>query len=242
MGNEPGLRERKRLELREHLSTTAVGLFVSRGFDEVSVAEVAEAAGVSKMTVFNHFPTKEGLVMERARARDLPDLAGAVHGRAEGEAPFDAMLRVARQQFSDQAARGDDDSTAAFVRMVFRSTTLQQAFARRWTLVQQDLAVALAQALGTPLPPEGLEARFFDAIRGDVDPGALGLWMDAIDERALIPHLAAGQVVSTLQQLTMANLVRRVAGLSNAEATERTLAELEPAFELLRTGLGDLAN
>jgi AcrR family transcriptional regulator len=61
-----GLRERKKQEARERLATLATMLFAERGFDNVTVADVAEAAGVSKMTVFNYFPRKEDLFFDRA--------------------------------------------------------------------------------------------------------------------------------------------------------------------------------
>src|SRR6478752_8243526 len=69
-GNVPadqaeGLRERKKRLMRQQLSDTATRMFLERGFDQVRVAEVAEACGVSEKTVFNYFPTKESLVLDR---------------------------------------------------------------------------------------------------------------------------------------------------------------------------------
>src|SRR6195256_5661818 len=69
-GNAPadqaeGLRERKKRLMRQQLSDTATRMFLERGFDHVRVAEVAEACGVSEKTVFNYFPTKESLVLDR---------------------------------------------------------------------------------------------------------------------------------------------------------------------------------
>ncbi len=63
MKSELGLRERKKLELRRLLSELALDLFSNRGFDAVTVAEIAEAANVSEKTVFNHFATKEDLLL-----------------------------------------------------------------------------------------------------------------------------------------------------------------------------------
>lgn len=60
-----GLRERKKRLMRQQLSDTATAMFLERGFDGVRVAEVAEACGVSEKTVFNYFPVKEALVMDR---------------------------------------------------------------------------------------------------------------------------------------------------------------------------------
>jgi AcrR family transcriptional regulator len=64
-GKPEGLRERKKRLMRQQLSDTATELFVERGFDAVRVAEIADACGVSEKTVFNYFPTKESLVLDR---------------------------------------------------------------------------------------------------------------------------------------------------------------------------------
>src|ERR1035441_6238774 len=60
-----GLRERKKRLMRQQLSDTATLMFMERGFDAVRVAEIADACGVSEKTVFNYFPTKEALILDR---------------------------------------------------------------------------------------------------------------------------------------------------------------------------------
>jgi AcrR family transcriptional regulator len=60
-----GLRERKKREMRQRLSDTATEMFLDRGFDAVRVLDVAEACGVSEKTVYNYFPTKESLLLDR---------------------------------------------------------------------------------------------------------------------------------------------------------------------------------
>ncbi|GAA3453370.1 TetR/AcrR family transcriptional regulator [Dactylosporangium matsuzakiense] len=60
-----GLRERKKREMRARLSGVATRMFLERGFAEVRVTEIAEACGVSERTVFNYFPTKESLLLDR---------------------------------------------------------------------------------------------------------------------------------------------------------------------------------
>lgn len=66
-------------------------MFEERGFDNVSVAEVAESAEVSKMTVFNYFPVKEDLVVGVGE-HHIREPAAVVRDRAPGQTPHDAML------------------------------------------------------------------------------------------------------------------------------------------------------
>src|SRR5262245_50975480 len=65
--HEPGLRERKKAKTRLSISQIATQMFIERGFDAVTVAEVAAAAEVSVATIFNYFETKEDLFFDRER-------------------------------------------------------------------------------------------------------------------------------------------------------------------------------
>jgi AcrR family transcriptional regulator len=87
-----GLRERKKREARAAISQTAIALFAERGFDAVTVADVAEAADVSVKTVFNYFPVKEDLVLE-SRERLEHELLHAVAERPAGT-PAIAAVRA----------------------------------------------------------------------------------------------------------------------------------------------------
>jgi AcrR family transcriptional regulator len=89
-----GLRERKKRETAERIARAAAGLFAERGFEAVPIVDVAAIADVSEQTVYNHFPTKEDLVFDRA-AEIENALAVAVAGRAAGESPVDAVGSVA---------------------------------------------------------------------------------------------------------------------------------------------------
>lgn len=90
MEEEIGLRERKKRATWSLLMTTALDMFEERGFDNVSVAEIAAKAGVSKATVFNYFSSKEDLVVAGAKAH-TGEPAELVRGRAKGETPHSAM-------------------------------------------------------------------------------------------------------------------------------------------------------
>jgi AcrR family transcriptional regulator len=88
----PGLRARNRERNRAAISDVATRLFIARGFDKVTIAEVASAAGVAKMTVTNHFPRKEDLVLD-IHEDLVASLAGAVAERAPGESALAALRR-----------------------------------------------------------------------------------------------------------------------------------------------------
>src|ERR1700761_7333903 len=91
-GRVEGLRERKKRETRQHISDVATRLFIARGFEEVTVDEVAVAAGVSKMTVFNYFPRKEDLFFDRSDdAQELLRAALAGRGRRSPVAALRAL-------------------------------------------------------------------------------------------------------------------------------------------------------
>ena len=91
-----GLRERKKQQTRELIAETARRLFSERGFERVSVAEIARVADVSEKTVFNYFPTKEDLVYWRLESFEDELLARSVR-RAAGESVLDAFGRFVRQ-------------------------------------------------------------------------------------------------------------------------------------------------
>lgn len=92
MAEAMGLRERKKLQTAMRIYRTAVALFAEKGFDHVSVQEIADAADVSKMTVFNYFGTKEDLVF-KPMEEHFSDAARAVRERAPGESAVEAVRR-----------------------------------------------------------------------------------------------------------------------------------------------------
>ena len=85
-----GLRESKKLQTRQAIAATGMRLFVTRGFDHVTVGEIAREAGVSEKTVFNYFPTKEDLFYSRLEAFE-EGLLGAVRRREPGESVLAAF-------------------------------------------------------------------------------------------------------------------------------------------------------
>ncbi|MFD5408767.1 TetR/AcrR family transcriptional regulator [Streptomyces nojiriensis] len=138
------LRERKKRETRQRISDEATMLFAARGFDQVTVAEVAKAAHVSTMTVFNHFPRKEDLFLDRIpEAVEL--FTAAVRDRPAGESSS-AALRALLLQLLDQrhplAAVSDD--FPYFWRIVLDSPALRARAREGVEEVERALGDAMA--------------------------------------------------------------------------------------------------
>jgi AcrR family transcriptional regulator len=155
----PGLRERKKQQTREEISAVATRLFVERGFEQVTIAQVAEAANVAKMTVTNHFPLKEDLVFDRSE-EIIAGLTGVVADRAAGE----SVLAAARRYYRAALDRGDPTlghRGDAFARLVESSPAL---VARERQLHDQR-EIALAELLTRDLNarPDDLTPRIVAA-------------------------------------------------------------------------------
>ncbi|WP_405653554.1 TetR/AcrR family transcriptional regulator [Streptomyces sp. NBC_00019] len=105
----PTLRERRRSETRRLVQAHAVRLFTDHGYDAVTVADVAEAAGVSAMTVYRHFPTKEDLVLIDQPAQLIAEHVAASSAtqplvQRVGSAVIDAAAALTGGNGDEQAA------------------------------------------------------------------------------------------------------------------------------------------
>ncbi|AEW98955.1 TetR/AcrR family transcriptional regulator [Streptantibioticus cattleyicolor] len=155
-GKKPTLRERKKRETRQRISDVATELIVERGFDNVTVAQIAEAADVSAMTVFNHFPRKEDLFIDRIpEAIEL--FTGAVRDRAPDEGPLAALRRLACDLAERHHPLGAvDDDFPDFWRIVLASPALRARAREAVEELETALATAIAettgQAPGSPAP------------------------------------------------------------------------------------------
>lgn len=93
---QEGLRDRKKREVRERLYARALDLFRARGFESVTVSEICQAAGVAKGTFFNHFPTKDHLLLEWYER-----LTAGANAAEIGEGPLEARLMTLARGFFD---------------------------------------------------------------------------------------------------------------------------------------------
>ncbi len=130
-------------QTRERIAEAANTLFIERGFDAVTVAEVAGAAGVSSVTVFNHFPTKEALFFDRSgEAADL--LRAAVRDRAPGTDVLSALQQLTLGLFEERAPlSGVDTRSERF----FRTVAESPALVGRARVIAADLQRMLTEEL-----------------------------------------------------------------------------------------------
>jgi AcrR family transcriptional regulator len=128
-----GLRERKKRQTRQYITDVATGLFLERGFDAVTIAEIAEAADVSVNTVYNYFPAKEDLFLDRMSGI-VDRLSRWVRGRDVGESAAVAVLRELRGEVAAVSPRvGLVEGYERFMRVVHGSDSLK---ARLWRISQ----------------------------------------------------------------------------------------------------------
>jgi AcrR family transcriptional regulator len=145
-----GLRESKKLRTRQEIADKAMQLFVQRGFDHVTVAEVAAAAEVSEKTVFNYFPTKEDLFYDEVPAREMM-LVETIRRREPGESIVSALRRLQIGECPRLCSPG----FATFARIIEESPALRA----KELEIMARYTDALAGAIETELGAHPLDAK-----------------------------------------------------------------------------------
>lgn len=214
MSGETGLRERKKQRMYRTISETAISLFLRRGFDQVSVADVAAAAEVSKPTLFRYFPAKEDLVLHRFA--DHEDEAGrVVRDRPAGQSPLAALRQhflMGLERRDPVTGLSDADGVLAFHRLLYGTPSLVARLFDYISRSEEALAAALAAAPAGGGEPDDLSAR-----------------------------LAAGQIIAVQRILAMDNWRRIDAGATADEVHPGAVAAADRAFAMLRSGLSPYA-
>lgn len=143
MGERAGLRERKKLRTRRAISDVATGLFAERGFDQVTIAEIARVADVSVNTIFNYFGAKEDLFFDR-QAEVEDHWSKVVRERSPGESVVAALRRDYLDALERREPRsGLAEGIARFGRLILASPALR---AREREISERSEA-ALAETL-----------------------------------------------------------------------------------------------
>jgi AcrR family transcriptional regulator len=138
-----GLRESKKLQTREAIAAAGMRLFVTRGFDHVTVGEIAREAGVSEKTVFNYFPTKEDVFFDEVPRR-MEALTDAVRGRRPGQ----SLVETMHDLYASQSSRLATPQFAHFARVIEDSPALQAKEVEVMARFADHLAAAIREELG----------------------------------------------------------------------------------------------
>ncbi|MFF0432682.1 TetR family transcriptional regulator [Streptomyces sp. NPDC004327] len=226
-----GLRELKKERTRQTLSDTAVELFLARGFDAVSVAEIAAAAEVSKPTLFRYFPAKEDLALYRFADHEDEPARVVAAARAAGVPPLDALrdhVLAGLERRDPVTGLNDDPRVLAFLRLLYGTPAL----VARMSAYQGRSEEALAAALGGT----GDGGRGDEGSRGG-GSGNLGNEGSRGSGDSLGARLAAAQIVAVLRVLAHENVRRVEAGEPVEAVLPDAVAAAELAFRRLAEGL-----
>jgi AcrR family transcriptional regulator len=167
METATGRRQRKKQQMQRLIFETASRLFAERGFDAVTVAEVARAADVSEMTVFNYFPSKEDLCfagMEFFEER----LLDAVRTRATGVSAPAAFGRLVVDSCSRLAAEENTKVIAKAAALIGDSPALQareREIVARYTQQLAELLAAETGAHPDDVEPQGVASALMGTHR-----------------------------------------------------------------------------
>jgi AcrR family transcriptional regulator len=175
MGTAPGLRERKKEQTRLAIAEAAHRLFGERGFDHVTVAEVARASDVSEGTVFNYFPTKEDLFYSGMEVFEEA-LVDAVRDRPSGESALAAFRDYVLERSGRLAAEEAADVISSAARIIAASPALQAREREVVARYTDSLAELLAAETG--------------AGADDVEPRAVASALMGV-QRSLVAHVRA---------------------------------------------------
>ena len=207
MENE-GLREKKKRTTRRSIADVASGLFIERGFENVTIAEVAAAAEVAKKTVTNYFPRKEDLFLDRQQDR-LDDIEAAIRARAAGESVLTALRRYQHELLeSRHPLSGVIENITPFFSIVRASPALTG----RW----RELGAEMEEHVGRVLA---------DELADELSDGA----------RARLVGAAIGAALNTIFTIAVDRMLR---GDALEEVRRDQPGVIDSAFDLLEGGIG----
>ncbi|MEQ7004979.1 TetR family transcriptional regulator [Actinopolymorpha sp. B17G11] len=136
----PGLREQRKAQTRRSIQEHALRLFLANGYETTTVAEIAAAAGVSHMTFFRYFPTKEAVVENDEYD---PLLVAFIEGRPGDEGPL-TTLREAIRQGLGLVYAADRDALLVRTRLILHTPALRARMIHNLAATEQLFAQTLA--------------------------------------------------------------------------------------------------
>jgi AcrR family transcriptional regulator len=206
-----GLRELKKRETRRRISNVATEMFLERGFEAVTVTEVAAAANVSEKTVYNYFPTKESLVLDQIEGQ-IERLVGAVRDRVGGVSPSAALVAALKEdskRFYEMMPADRLPDVQNFSAMVRGTPALRAA----WSEHRHAMVSALTRVLADELQ---------------------------VDDLTPEPLVAARALTGLVELVYDSRLRHANAGASPLEVLELVDADIDRGARLLDTGIWSL--
>ena len=155
MSTSSDLRSRKRLATRQGISNAATRLFIERGFDHVTVDEIAAAADVGRMTVFNYFPRKEDMFFDLdEEGREM--LREALQQRDPRVSPIETLRLLAHRMIADQSPYVEFSARSQrFIETIEGSETLKARARAIRDELAQVVTVAISECVGrVPADPD----------------------------------------------------------------------------------------
>ncbi|MFI9310682.1 acyl-CoA-like ligand-binding transcription factor [Streptomyces triculaminicus] len=182
--------ERKRRLVANELTEAALQLLASKGFDAVTIDEIATTAGVSKRTFFRYFASKEDVVVQFLADMGA-DIRAELAARPAGERPAEALRHAVAVPIATCADHSD--RALRVVQLILRTPALHARFLERQAQWRDDLAAELAHRLGLD-PDGGLYPRLAAGMALNAFDAVLDRWSGSDggeDPNELIEHAFA---------------------------------------------------
>jgi AcrR family transcriptional regulator len=195
---KPGLRERKKKQTRETIVRVALELFAERGYDETTLAEIADAADVSPRTIFSYFDSKEEILFCE-ESSSLEDVKAALETRPEGTTTVDAI----RNLLADMPPPDNDAKLRKQV--ITSSPSLQLKMRARIAEIEPVLAASFAKDLGSE--PDDIRALLI-AASATAAFGAVHDRLEAETGGGEIAHERAMEIVDEILKFLHGGLDR----------------------------------
>lgn len=140
-----GLRERKRAETHGRIQTEAMRLFLAQGFDAITLDDIAEAAGVSRRSLFHYFGSKEDIVFSTKAG--FPEMIRAAIAARPADEPLMLMVENA---LADMSVRHTTTESRALALLIRDTPALRAGDQAKYDAVERVMADALAERAGLP--------------------------------------------------------------------------------------------